>query len=778
MIEKYLDTNNLIIVPNTIKKRIIKELNSLDKLISYKVMDIKEFLENYFLSYDKKTVLYLVTKYNYSPENAIELLNNLYYLEDKKYNSKKLNDLLEIKKELDNNNLLKYNSNFKYYLSKVKILVYGYKLDPFYLNILPEPIEDTYTKKELEVLEFSNIDDEISYIGSDILDKINSGVDINKIKIINSGSEYLLPLKRIFNWLNIPIDINKRISIYDTSIGKKVIKLLESGKTFNEIIELLSNIDSDILNKIINVFNSYIDLDINIDMIKYDLKNIYLKEKHLTNSIKLIDLAEVEEDDYVYLVGFNRENYPIIEKDDGYFSDTMKEELGLFNSNQINEIEKEKLKYYLYSIPNLIITYKLKNAFSDFNPSVIISEDSFKIKKDLKLTYNKSDFFNKIKLSTLYDNYNKYGIIDNDLKLLRAYYGDNLYETYSNKYTGVSNIDYLANKDTFTVSYSQLNEYYTCSFSYYLKRVLKLEDLSVNEFPMRLGSLFHYVLEHYKDSDFDFDRLWNEGLREYSFSISELLILNKLKEELRFDIDIIRKQEEYSNFTNAICEKEFNIPINNTKGIKTVLNGKIDKILYEEYNGTVNAALIDYKTGNNSSNIDNINYGLDMQLPIYMYILKKSGMFSSVNIAGFYLQHLINREEKLKLNKTPFEVKKDALKLNGYSNNDISVISRFDKTYDHSLLITGMSLTKEGNISNKTKNLSCEELNKLTDIIEEKIEHATNMILDSKYDINPKKIDDFESCKYCPYRDICFKTQSDIKEFSKVKLSTLLGGEE
>ena len=46
MLKEYLKDNNLIIVPNSIKKKVIKEMNSYD-LINYKVMDINEFLSNY-----------------------------------------------------------------------------------------------------------------------------------------------------------------------------------------------------------------------------------------------------------------------------------------------------------------------------------------------------------------------------------------------------------------------------------------------------------------------------------------------------------------------------------------------------------------------------------------------------------------------------------------------------------------------------------------------------------------------------------------------------------
>ena len=60
MIEDYLKENNLIITSN--KKKVVKEMNKSSRLIQYKVMTKKEFLDNYFFSYDKKTIKYLIEK--------------------------------------------------------------------------------------------------------------------------------------------------------------------------------------------------------------------------------------------------------------------------------------------------------------------------------------------------------------------------------------------------------------------------------------------------------------------------------------------------------------------------------------------------------------------------------------------------------------------------------------------------------------------------------------------------------------------------------------------
>ena len=46
-------------------------------------------------------------------------------------------------------------------------------------------------------------------------------------------------------------------------------------------------------------------------------------------------------------------------------------------------------------------------------------------------------------------------------------------------------------------------------------------------------------------------------------------------------------------------------------------------------------AVIDYKTGDKNIKLDTLEYGINIQLPIYLYLLKKSSRFKNSVIAGF-----------------------------------------------------------------------------------------------------------------------------------------------
>ena len=87
--------NNTIIICNSNYK--MQLLKSIKKLINIKFISMNEFIKSYYFDYDEKTILYVIKKYNVKYEIALEYLNNLIYVEDKRYNIEKLDFLVNLK---------------------------------------------------------------------------------------------------------------------------------------------------------------------------------------------------------------------------------------------------------------------------------------------------------------------------------------------------------------------------------------------------------------------------------------------------------------------------------------------------------------------------------------------------------------------------------------------------------------------------------------------------------------------------------------------------------
>lgn len=72
--------------------------------------------------------------------------------------------------------------------------------------------------------------------------------------------------------------------------------------------------------------------------------------------------------------------------------------------------------------------------------------------------------------------------------------------------------------------------------------------------------------------------------------------------------------------------------------MNVTITGIIDKVMYKEENNHTYLVVIDYKTGNPDINLNNTIYGINMQLPMYLYLLKEKGDLKEIEVSGFYYQ--------------------------------------------------------------------------------------------------------------------------------------------
>ena len=767
--------NTILIIPNNIKNNLIEKIRKDNKLLDITFITKDEFIKKVTFDYDNKSIYYLMNKYNIKYEVAKVYLDNIYYICDKNYSSSKLNYLVDIKKELLDKNLLIIDKYYKKYLESKNIVVYGFDyIDKYFMSLLNkfdnvEIINKEYCDYEIKTIyEFNDIEEEVEYVASKICELIENNIDINNIKLVIS-SEYNSYINRIFKLYNIPINLDKT-SIYNNYIGSYFINNIESD--INNTLSKIENMDIDIYNKIVSILNKYTwcdDYTLVLDMLIYDFKNTYITNE-LVNSVEVINLKDnnINEEDYVFVLGLNQGSIPIIYKDEEYITDNICNEVGIETTKEKNINEKEIILKNLKSIKNLTITYKLKSNTDTYYISNLYDEIGCNIEKVNINNYKYSNEMNKIKLTKKLDNLVKYGIVDNDLGLLYNNY-DVDYKSFDNKYTKIDKDNlhkFLNNK--LLLSYSSLDNYNKCSFRYYLSNILKI-SIYEETFMTNIGTIFHEVLSKMNEDNFDLDIEYENSINNLNkeFTIKERSFLNKLKKELEFIIDTIRKQTEYSELNNYLYEEK--IYTNIEGNINITFMGIVDKIMYKEYDGNTIVAIIDYKTGNPNTNLNNVVYGLDMQLPIYLYLAKNTNKLKNVEIAGFYLQKILNNEIVKDYKNSYNKLKEDNLKLSGYSNNDINILSKFDSTYDDSRIVKSLKTSNKGFYA-YSKVIDSENIEKIVNIIENKIKENAKDIEEANFDINPKKQkDDLIGCKFCKFNDICFRKEEDVVKIKEYK---------
>lgn len=740
----------LIICSKYDKEKIL----SMNKLINIKIMNLSEFISKFCFDYDENAILYVMNKCNVKYEVAEMYINNLYYIESKKYNVNKLDFLVDLKKELDDNKLLKYNEYFKRYLKEISIIVYGIRLNKFELKLFND-MDYKYIPKKLnnynhKVFCFDTMEEEIEYIAVSICKLLEDGVVIKNIKLANVDSSYYNTINRIFSLFNLRVNISSKISLASFQYIKKFIELYKE----NDLDYAINSINKEdrLYGELIKVINKYIKYD-NKELIIYKLNNTYINSNNYDNGIEIIDYLDYTSSDcdYVFMIGFNDGIIPNSYKDIDYITDNIRDYVSMDTTDVMNKNLRNDIINSIKNIKNLTITYKLRDIKKTFYPSTLC--DFFEVSKvDIDNSVSYSEKYNKIKLTRGIDNYIKYGTKDNDFDVLYNNFKVN-YNSYDNSYKLINRV-----MDKLNLSYSKMQVYNKCAFRYYLNEILKL-DIFEENFSTIIGSMVHYVLEKcLANSDNDVKKYVLEYLGDRTFTNKEKFFLKKYEEAIYSLLEQINLEKEYSSFDKAFYEKKIVIDYgNNVK-----FTGIIDKVLYKEENDKTYVSLIDYKTGNDDINLKYIHYGINIQLPIYLYLSNYLNL-RNVLYSGFYLQK--------------FNITDKDYRLLGYSNSDCDILSVMDNNYNNSKIIKGMKTLKNGAFSSYSKVLSNQDIDRIKEITENKINEVISNIKENKFNINPKTSFGVNiGCEYCKYKDICFVKKKDIVEINDKLVGSDLDG--
>lgn len=773
-----ISRDTLIICESDNKKKILNKINECKKLIPVKFISLKELYNLYYFNYDEKALYYLINKYNFKYDVAKTYLDNLIYIENTEFRSDKLNDLKNIKKELESNDIIKKNENFIHDINNKDIIFYGYDyIDKFTLKLIDsikkitniKIIEKKYDDYKHKAYEFAHIEDEVDFVASKICSLIKNGIDINKIKISNIDDEYKPIIKRVFYFYNIPINLDDEETLYSTIPASFLIKNFNSD--LSDIIEKLKEkYNPSVVNQIINIINKYTFVSDKLlvkDMIIHDLLNTKVIKTKFVNAINIIDYKNYSNNDYVFLMNFNQKSIPVTHKDEKYLSDNDLKLLDLETSVELNKIDKNIAINNIKSIKNLIITYKKESYSSEYYPSNLINEMNLEVVTE-NTTLDNSHLSNKIKLCKYLDDYYKYNIKNPDMDTLLNNY-DLPYKNYDNKYNLINRntLEKLIN-NKLNLSYSSMQSYNECSFKYYIQNILKL-DVYEDKFSSYIGTLFHHILEIGINKEINVKEEIDKFIIDRKFNNKEKYYIEKLTKDIEFALNVIKKQLDYTKFNKIITENKL-VVIKN-RNISVTFKGFIDKMMTYNDGGKTLVALIDYKTYDVDLKMDLIDYGLNLQLPIYLYLAGNN--LETVEFAGFYIQKVLPSEKKYNKDKTLEEQTCENMKLCGYSNSDEHILKLFDRTYESSEIIKGMKIKNDGNFSSSSHVLNTKQMDMIISKVDDQINKCIDNIDSCNFNINPKNINNNNiSCKFCKYRDLCYMTQKDIEEITVQEVET------
>lgn len=520
----------------------------------------------------------------------------------------------------------------------------------------------------------------------------------------------------------------------------------------------------------------------------------------------------------VFIIGLNDGMFPSINKAEGFLNDDDREkikqngvELAKGTIDRIYEDNFNIYKAFTTAEERMFLSYSSSDMEGkSLRPSVLVS----RIKKIFEGLKETSDvIYRKSEISTKENTFKELLINlrefrdgnEIDTKWFDVY---NLYneseEWHEKLASAVKALNYTNTAEkikkenvekmygsTLKTSVSKLEQYSGCPFSYYLKYGLKLNDKETfNVEAVDTGSFMHDVIDNFfgiiEERNINLKEITDEELekivaeivseklkldRNYIFTTTSKykVLSNRLQKVVTMSVKYIVQSLKQSEFEVFGHELEFGgdgqykpITVITEDGKKVEITGKIDRVdIMKNPDGTY-VRIIDYKSSVKNIDLNQVFYGLQLQLLTYLNETCKVEDFIPAGVLYF---NLINPTIGTDKNLTDEEVEekiRQEFKMKGLILADVNIIKKMDTNIENEpkgiSKIIPATIKKDGEISDRgTSAVTKEQFVYLQKYMEKIIKQISEEILQGNIEVKPyynastKKT----PCEYCKYKSIC-----------------------
>ncbi len=661
------------------------------------------------------------------------------------------------------------------------------------------------------------------------IDKINNTRKIfiesilpfhEKIKGRNKSSVITSELYNFLVKINLPEKLEEYIRFFDKN------NYTAMSEEYKRIWEIVVNVFDEMVNivgdKRVNVEEYRNLLYIAFSQYKLGLIPTSLDEVVVGNT----DRTKIKDVKALFVLGANDRLFPAVRTDTDILSDKDRDKL-LSLDIEIGDNSKTKsfyddfIIYNVLTIPNekLIISFSATDAESKSARPALVITLLQKIFPKLVVDYNIVDVLDEdVTLSQISNKETAFEIMCENITKKKAgldtdpiwdevydYYKNNGYddvikkiEIYRNHKKGAKNIskeniDRFFAED-FGISISRMQKYKKCKYSYFLENMLNIrEKKKFNINPADLGTFVHGVLEkigiYSLEKDIPFADLTDEFiylkideymkdfisellLRTPELSKRNLFLISRFRRAIFLCVSTIRNQIASSKFEPLGYEIKFgnnekqdiSIKLENRKTVH--IHGIIDRAdKYETENGTF-IRVVDYKTGAKTFKLDDIFYGFDIQLMVYLNALTDTNeKYIPSGALYFKIDDPILKTIDKASEEEVEENISSALKMKGILLDDENVLNATDP-------IT----------AKRQKLASIEQFMLMKKHLNKVIKDICTSMSNGDIGINPCVKSGYAPCDYCEYHSICnidnIKTYENISRLTDEEVWKLVGGDE
>ncbi len=758
--------NALVIAPNSIKDYFFTNQKNISQT---KFLNRRELIENIYPKVSLEAVVELHNHFHLSYQYAKAVCDNIQYIDDRHYGLPKLDELSSYFVYLKNRNLISFDELFIEYLKTKHLFIFESEIDESMITrllqfgIKCEVVHYGNVSKIKSVLTFDDIYEEIHYISNEIAELIAKKVDINKIFILGADEAYFYCLKKYCSFFGFEVQHDNDLSLFNLNITTNFLNLLKTNDietTYATIKEKYNDeIDIRNLQLIVKTLIPYekltMDNEFRQELYKNLLKSTPVIHQKYRDVVRLINDFNFAPDSHVFIVNFSNGVFPKSFNNNDFLSDKEKEILCLTTSDKLNEQERRTVVLSLSQNNVESISFKESSPSGQSYISFLVKELGLETRKP---AFQKNQF-GKVYLELLLSSYK-----DSKRKYLYAhpyfYSLDNrIYVPYMIYDHSFKHFNATSFDKPMHYSFSQFSTFFECSFKYYLDRILCIGDFEDN-FPAKVGTLIHGVLQENAKSNFDFDTTFDNVENSLKFTTREKVLLRRVKENTRNVVSFVQKHENGNQYIDKIyteLDASYNL------SSKSTIFGKIDKLVLTNNSGQKGYYIVDYKSTVKAFDERQLAFGSSLQLPLYILLSKNRDEVVNRHLIGIYFEQITSKVFAIP--------KKDDLAASYYKQFTLSgptcdnrdLIATIDPNISSSDYISGLNLNKDGSFNKKFKVINEDKFSQLSVIALSLANKADLAIRNNQFDINPLRYSSsLTSCTYCPYRSICYRQESDL----------------
>jgi ATP-dependent helicase/nuclease subunit B len=605
-----------------------------------------------------------------------------------------------------------------------------------------------------------------------------------------------------------------------------LIKAREHDQAWDAIIELFDQFVEMLGDESVSLKQFASIIDSGIESLRYSLVPPAMDQVVVAD----LEKSRLEDIKVAFVIGLNEGVLPAKMSDEGIFADDDRElllskGLKIAPSSRTRLLDESFIAYKAFTIPSeqLYLSYPLSNEegkalipspyikrIKEMFPDAkeyFFTTDPSELPEDQQLQYVSNEnttlayLTGQLQLKKRnypvydlwWDVYNYYMDSEQWRPIARKVLSSLFYENKTTKLSEQVSAELYG--DHIQASVSRMELFHSCPFSHFAHHGLKLRDRQIFRLEApHMGDLFHAALKLIADSVTEQNLTWaqiNKSQCEALASQAVEWLAPKLQHEILLssnrNIYLKRKLENIisratyvlsehaksSGFSPVGLELDFGpkgklppIAFTLNNGATMELVGRIDRVDQATDENGFYLRVIDYKSSERDLNLNEVYYGLSLQMLTYLDLVithspELIGVKASpAGVLYFHVHNpIVQATKMLSLEEIEREIFK-SFKMNGLMLGEQNVIQLMDQTMEGDSLIIPAGIKKDGDLKATSKVVNKGQFECLTQYVRSTYERSGNQMIDGVIDISPYKMKNKQACTFCSFKSICQFDQS------------------